>query len=180
MERRDKELFNDIACILRAIGKGQHVEWRFALTVFEDFEAWRREERAQEGCICHELKRLNEFLRAAKSFQIKQIGGSGMAITGIVLGQTGTFTETPDPSGSSLQPGNIPQWSADDPNVSLTATADGTAVNVATSTSDTATSFNLTVSGVNSAGAAISTTVNVPLLPPAQVPAQGFVINQTA
>jgi hypothetical protein len=131
-------------------------------------------------CVCHELKRINEFLRAAKYFEIKQIGGSGMAITGIVLGATGTFTETPSPAGGALQAGNIPVWTSDDTLTTLTPSADGSSVAVATSTSDTATSFNLTVSGVASDGTAITSSVNVPLLPAAVVPATGFTINQTA
>ncbi len=134
--------------------------------------------REELHCICEQLKRLNEFLRAAKSFEIKQ--GGSLAITGIVLGATGTFTETPTPAGGALQAGNIPAWTSDDPNTSLTPSADGSSVNVATSATDTATSFNLTVSGVNSAGVAISSSVNVPLLPAAAVPATGFTINQTA
>lgn len=140
----------------------------------------RRLEIEALRCICHELKRLNEFLRAAKSFEIKQIGGSGMAITGIVLGATGTFTETPTPAGGALQAGNVPVWTSDDANTTLTPSADGTSVNVATSTADTATSFNLTVSGVASDGTAITSSVNVPLLPAAVVPATGFDIEQTA
>jgi len=134
---------------------------------------------AQE-CLCREFRRLNEFFRAAKSFEIKQIGGSGMAITGIVKGATGTFTETPTPAGGQLQTGNIPVWTSDDPNTSLTPSADGASVNVATSATDAATSFNLTVSGIASDGTAISSSANVPLLPPAVVPATGFDINQTA
>lgn len=137
----------------------------------------RRLEIEELRCICHELKRLNEFLRAAKSFEIKQIGGSGMAITGIVLGATGTFTGTPN---GALQAGNIPVWTADDPNVALTPSPAGTGVAAATSTTDTATSFNLTESGVASDGTPISSTVNVPLLPAAVVPATGFDIEQTS
>jgi hypothetical protein len=134
-------------------------------------------------CVCHELKRINEFLRAAKYFEIKQIGGNGMAtpgIIGIVLGAVGTFTEVPAPVGGALQAGAIPTWTSDDTLTALTPSTDGTSVSVATSTSDTATSFNLTVSGVNSAGTAISTSVNVPLLPAAVTPATGFTITQTS
>jgi len=136
--------------------------------------------REELRCICQQLKRLNEFFRAAKSFEIKQIGGSGMAITGIVKGATGTFTETPTPAGGQLQTGDIPVWTSDDPNTSLTPSADGASVNVATSATDAAASFNLTVSGIASDGTAISSSANVPLLPPAVVPATGFDINQTA
>lgn len=125
---------------------------------------------------------LERFLfPAARGFQILQtIGGINVAITGIVLAATGVFAETLTPVGGALQAGSIPKWSADDPMVSLTPSADGTSCAVATSAADTATSFNLTVSGVNSAGAAISSSVNVPLLPVAAVPATGFSINQTS
>jgi hypothetical protein len=136
--------------------------------------------REELRCICHELKRLNEFLRSARGFEIKQIGGSGMAIIGIVKGATGTFVETPAPAGGQLQAGNIPVWTSDDTLTTLTPSTDGTSVNVATSATDPATSLNLKVSGVASDGTAISTTVNVPLLPPAVVPATGFTVNQTA
>lgn len=101
-------------------------------------------------------------------------------INGIVKGSVGTFTETPSPAGSSLQAGNVPVWTSDDPLTTLTPSADGTSVSVATSAADTAASFNLTVSGVSSDGTAISTSANVPLLPPAVVPAKGFDINQTS
>lgn len=103
-----------------------------------------------------------------------------MAITGIVKGQTGTFTETPLPAGGALQAGNIPVWTSDDSLTTLTPSADGTSVAVATSASDPATQFNLTVSGVASDGTAISSTAIVPLTPSAVVPATGFDINQTA
>ena len=82
-------------------------------------------------------------------------------IKGIVVGQVGTFTGVPDPPGSALQAGNIPTWLADDPNVALTPAADGSSVAAQTSATDTATSFNLTQSGVSSDGTKISTTVNV-------------------
>ena len=116
----------------------------------------------------------------ASGFQILQQGASHMAITGIVLGATGTFTGTPVPPGSALQAGSIPTWSADDPLVTLTPAVDGLSVAAATSATDTAASFNLTQSGVNSAGAAISSTANVPLLPVPVVPATGFDIEQTS
>ena len=115
----------------------------------------------------------------ATGFKINQRGGD-MAINGIPVGGMGTFMEVPDPPGSSLQPGNIPVWTSDDPLTSLTPSADGTSVNVAVSSSDTAASFNLTVSGVSSNGNAISSSVNVPILPAVVVPATGFVISQTA
>lgn len=116
----------------------------------------------------------------AQGFTISELNPQGaiMAILGIQLGAVGQFTGVPAPAGSALQTGSVPTWSADDTSVSLTASADGSAVAVQTTTSDTATSFNLTQSGVSSNGAAIATTVNVPLLSAAPVPATGFLINQ--
>jgi hypothetical protein len=116
----------------------------------------------------------------ARGFQIFQLECDEMAITGVQVGGVGNFTAVTDPAGSALQAGNVPSWSADDSNVTITAAADGLSAQVAVAASDTATSFNLTVSGVNSAGAAISTTVSVPVLPAAQVPATGFVIDQVS
>jgi len=130
-------------------------------------------------CICRELSLIREGLfPAATGFQIFQ-GEKGMPITGIVKGATGTFTETPTPAGGQLQAGSIPQWSSDDSLTTLTPSADGTAVSVATSATDPATSFNLTVTGVSSDGTKITATVNVPLTA-AVVPATGFTINQTS
>jgi hypothetical protein len=131
-------------------------------------------------CICHEFRKLNHFLRAAQGFQISQsIGGINVAITGIVKGATGTFTETPTPPGGQLQAGNIPSWSVDDTLITLTPSADGTSVSAATQTTDPAASFNLTVTGISSSGATITATANVPLIAPV-VPATGFDIEQTS
>jgi hypothetical protein len=103
---------------------------------------------------------------------ITQIGSIDMPTNNsIVLGQVGTFVESPVPVGSLLPAGTIPTWTADDPNVALTASADGTSVAVATSTTDTAASFNLTCTAtfINPAtGASVTITsglVNIALLP---------------
>ena len=114
----------------------------------------------------------------ADGFDIRQ--GDNMAITGIVVGATGTFTETPSPAGSALQAGNIPAWTVDDTTVTLVPAADGTAVQATVPSGHAPASFNLTCSGVNSAGATISTTVAVPILPLPVTPATGFDINQTS
>ena len=116
----------------------------------------------------------------ADGFVIRQGGYADMPITGIVVGATGVFTETPTPPGSALQTGSVPSWSADDATIVLTPAADGTSVSAAVPAGHAPTSFNLTCSGVNSAGAAISTTVAVPILPPPVTPATGFDINQTS
>lgn len=118
---------------------------------------------------------------AATGLSIQQdIGGLMGAIQGIIKGSTGVFTGVPVPAGSSIT--GVPTWSADDPNVSLTPSADGSSVAVATSTTDTASSFNLTQNAVSSNGNPITSgPVNVPLLPatpPPPVPATSMDVTQ--
>jgi len=97
-----------------------------------------------------------------------------MAITGVVLGGSGTFTEKPN---GALQAGSVPAWSSTDTSVTLAPSGDGTSCVVSVAAADVNPSFPLTVTGVNSAGASISTTVTVPILP---APATGFDIEQSA
>ncbi len=101
-------------------------------------------------------------------------------ITGVTKGSQGTFTETPVPVGGALQAGDIPSWSSDDATVGLQPSADGTSVIASVPADSTATSFNLTVNGINSQGTKIQTTVSVPILAPAPPPATGFQIDQIA
>jgi hypothetical protein len=134
------------------------------------------EERREASALERIADLLERFLfPPASGFKILQ--GDNMAITGIVKGAVGNFSETPTPAGGQLQAGNIPVWTSDDPLTTLTPSADGTTVAVATSATDPATSFNLTVSGVASDGTKITGTANVPLTA-AVVPATGFAINQ--
>lgn len=132
--------------------------------------------------IANALEAIERFLvPRALGFKISQIiGGIIMQgdIKGIVLGAVGTFTGVPVPAGGLTS--GVPTWSSDDPNTSLTPSADGSSVSVATSDADTAPSFNLTQSGADGKGNPISSTVNVPLLPgaPPPVQASGFDIKQ--
>jgi hypothetical protein len=96
----------------------------------------------------------------------------------IVLGTVGTFTAVTTPAGGALQAGSIPVWTSSDSLTTLTADPTGLNVAVATSATDTASSFSLTITGVNSAGATITSSVTVSLLPAAAVPATGFAISQ--
>jgi hypothetical protein len=122
---------------------------------------------------------------AAKGFKIIQIkSGEKCMITGIQAGQSGTFQETPVPSNGALQAGSVPTWTTDNPDVTLTPSADGTTVVAAVAAATTTNTFNLTVSGVSSDPTIgnISDTVAVPILPVVvpPVPATGFVIDQIA
>lgn len=135
--------------------------------------------------VAGELAQLNALLKlfffpTAKGFEITQIGEDGMPTNNsITLGQVGNFTSVTSPAGSSLQAGTTPAWTSSDPLTTLTPSPDGFSVAVGTSATDTATSFTLTETGTNSAGAVISTSVTVALVAPA-VPASGFVITQTS
>jgi len=96
-------------------------------------------------------------------------------IIGVQVGSAGQFTAVPN---GALQAGAVPVWSSADPNVSFAPAADGLSAQVNLANAETATSFPITVSSINSAGASISTTVTVPVLAAPPVPATGFDIEQ--
>jgi hypothetical protein len=119
----------------------------------------------------------------ATGFQIWQIIGGKMQsdVTGIAKGATGSFTATLVPVGAApLQA--APVFTCDDPDVTLTPSADGFSVTLATITSDPDASADLTLSGIASDGSQISSSVNVPLSAGTGggVVATGFDIKQTA
>ena len=100
-----------------------------------------------------------------------------MAITGVQVGASGQFTATPN---GALQAGSVPQWTSTDANVSFVQSADGSSAQVNLAVAETGATFPITVTGVNSAGAAISTTVSVPVLAAPPPPATGFDIEESA
>jgi len=118
----------------------------------------------------------------AQGFKLSQLQNGGfMAITGVTAGGSGTFQETPAPAGSlGLQAGSVPTYSVDDPAVTLGPSPDGDVTKVVASVpaTDTGASFNLTVSGTNTAGSAISSVFNIPILPAAATVSTGFTLNQ--
>ena len=105
-----------------------------------------------------------------------------MPVTGIVKGATGTFAETPTPAGTVFPVGTTFVWTSDDTLTSLTPSADGTSVAVATSASDPAASFNLTCTTPNftdpATGQPMTATVNVPLTGGGTGNPTGIAINQ--
>lgn len=159
-------------------------------------EVWKGHERRKDRatfleikalqCICCELKKLNQFLRSAKSLKITQRSGAmNDSVQGVPAGSTtAVFDVSTFPTGSELQAGNIPQWSVDDiADVSLSPAADGSKVGVSVSASaPVGSSFNLTVTAVSLDGTALTDTVNVPILPPVTPPppvaATALTINQ--
>lgn len=104
-----------------------------------------------------------------------------MAITGVPLGGSGVFGESPTPAGSAFPAGTKFSWSADDPNVVLTPSADGTQVTAAVPASDPATSFTLAfLTDFTPQGdtAPVQAVASVPILPAVIPTPTGAVINQ--
>lgn len=99
-------------------------------------------------CICRELKRLNEFLREPKSFEIREENSMATSGLAIVVGTTRTFDLADVPSNAVLPAGVVPTWTSDDSaNTTLTPSTDGLKCNVAVSASAPVPGgFNLTVS----------------------------------
>lgn len=117
-------------------------------------------------------------------FRITQLhpnstGVTFMPIVGIVVGATGTFTETPTPAGAVIPAGTVPQWSTSDTtNTTLTPSVDGAGVAVAVAaTAPVGGSFTLTVANQDGS---FPTGVSVPFLAPAPPPQTGFEINQVS
>lgn len=144
--------------------------------------------REELRCICRELRRLNEFLRAVKSIQITQQGETMGVINGIKVGSTGTFDAAPQPAGTSFN-GVLPVFTSSDPtNTSLTPSTtlntDGTAsVNVLTNASaPVGSSFSLTATwtATDGSGATATGTASVPYLAGAVVNPTSIDISQTA
>lgn len=151
-------------------------------------------EHGQRDDIIEELKALNrtwrrierdlyEFLfPAPRALQISQIiGGKSMAITGIAVGATGTFGESPSAPPGAVEPsGTVRVWSTSDTaNTSLTPSADGTSVAVAVGTSaPVGGSFVLTVTDTFPDATTAVGTATVPYLAPPTPEPTALQINQ--
>jgi hypothetical protein len=131
--------------------------------------------------LSEEILAILEKAFAVHSFNLSQVqqGGALMPITGVPVGGSGTFQETPDPPGSTLV-GN-PTFTSDHPEVTLSPSPDADPTKVVATASSTAvagSAFNLTVSGTNTLGTAISTVFSVPILPAVPPVATGFTLTQ--
>lgn len=120
-------------------------------------------------------------------FKLYQIDSQGepQMITGTVVGQSSTFQETPVPATNFVPLQSAPVFTVDDTLVTLAPSPDGdvTKVVATVAASDTAASYNLTVTGVNGAGVSVSHKFNIPILPLPPPPPQqitDFSLNQLA
>lgn len=136
--------------------------------MFED----KREDRALER-IAHELHEIAHLLRKlvgkhaeVTDFTLSQIkGASKMPITGTVVGTTSTFNIGFVPATNFVPLSSGPTVTVDDTLVTLGAVDASNNFTAAVDASDTAASYNVTVTGVNGAGATITHTFNIPILP---------------
>lgn len=117
---------------------------------------------------------------SATDFALFQVeGDSFMAINGVLVGSRGTFQiGFVPPNGVPLP--SPPTVAVDDPKVTLGAVDGSNQFTADVAADDTATSFNLTVSGTNAAGAAISRTFNVPVLAPPPPQITDFTLDQVS
>lgn len=74
----------------------------------------------------------------------------------IVAGTTGTFAAALTPTNGAQAPGTFPKWTASDPSIALTPSADGLTCEAAVPATDAAASFDLQVTAV-SADATVGT-----------------------
>jgi hypothetical protein len=102
-----------------------------------------------------------------------------MSINGVALGGTGTFEIGLVPATNFVPLQSGPTVAVDDTKVTLGPVDPNTLqFTAAVDASDTNTSFNLTVAGVNGAGTAISHVFNVPILPMPPQQVTDFSLNQ--
>jgi hypothetical protein len=135
-----------------------------------------------EAAIADQSAKLDQILQVlvptevpATGFTFENTGDNAMPTNFTVTpGQPFQVTASTIPTGASLQAGAIPVWSVDDASVTLVADATGLVVNGTTLATDTAPSFNLTLTGINSAGAKISNTQNMAFTAAPPAPATGF------
>ena len=141
----------------------------------------------QDEIIAEELRELLERQEATDvtDFQLYQLTKTGERemITGTVVGTSSTFQETPVPASNFIPLQSGPVFTVDDTLVTLSPSPDGDATKVvaAVAATDTAASYNITVTGVNDKGVTISHVFNVPILPTPPPPATSitdFSLNQ--
>jgi len=129
----------------------------------EEVKQLKRIANALEELVFLEREELREHI---VGFTLNQLrGDTFMPISGVVVGATGTFKIGFVPPTNFIPPSSGPSVSVDDPNVTLSAVAADNTFSATVSSTDTGTSFNLTVSLVNDQGTPVSGVFSVPILP---------------
>lgn len=98
-------------------------------------------------CIHHDVIKILKWI-ALKKIDFVQLGGCTMNYS-IVAGTTGSFAAVLNPANGAQAPGTVPQWSASDPAITLTPSADGTTCDVAVPAAQT-NAFDIDLSAVSS------------------------------
>jgi hypothetical protein len=140
-----------------------------------------------EAALADQSAKLDQLIEAliptevpATGFTFQNTGDTMPTNFTVTPGQPFQVTASTIPTGGALQAGAIPVWTVDDASVVLTPDATGLVVNGTTVATDTAPSFNLTLTGINSAGATISNTQNMAFTAAPPVPATGFAFVQNS
>lgn len=146
-------------------------------------ELWEKLADYDLGRIANALERLVCLVdkalapKPATGFTFKNTGGSMATNFTVVPGQPFQVKASTVPTGGLLQAGSIPVWTVDDSSVTLLpdpTDPTGLVINGTTLATDTAKSFNLTLTGINSEGVSISNTQNMAFVAPPPVAATGF------
>jgi|SRR6266481_1214534 len=153
------------------------------MSIFSDRDEVRQLKRI--AAALEELVRLerDELRDSIVDFRLNQIRGDIiMAITGVVVGAVGTFQISFVPATNFIPLSAGPTVTVDDTLVTLSAVDPTTFQFTATvASTDTGASFNLTVTGANDKGAALTHAFNVPILPtppPPPTSVTDFSLNQ--
>lgn len=167
-----------LVLVLRRPGSETMNDDRDLKRKLEEIEAKINQLIAEDDLILELEHKILSRLNQQTGFRVDQIKGNHiMPITGIVVGQSGVFQETPTPPGAVIPAGSIPVWTTSDTtNTALTPSADGTQVAVAVSASaPVGGSFVLTVTNQDGTFPTPSTVLFLASAPPAQT---GFQVDQ--
>jgi len=147
-----------------------------------------REEVQQLKRIADYLQELvyigrQELRQHIVGFELKQINlGVQMAITGTVVGGTSTFQIGFVPATNFIPLSAGPAVAVDDANVTLgPVDATNFTFTATVASTDTGSSYNLTITGTNDKGVALSHVFNIPILPappPPPTSVTDFSLNQ--
>lgn len=150
------------------------VEWNSALDKrLAKIEEWQKVQIRLEE---QDRKVLREILEAVTEPKVSSIfitqGDSSMAVTGIVLGATGTFKATlKDAAGNVISPAplgfSLGNWASSDPTnmPAPVISADGLTIELTVLPTDPNPNFTLSLSGTNADGSPAEGSVVVPVLP---------------
>lgn len=145
-------------------------------------EKWDKLADYDLGRIANALERIAAALEKPQitDFVLYQINDQGetMPIQGTVAGTTSTFQVSMVPAAGFVPLQSGPAVTVDDTTVTITQPDAKLQITAAVPAGSTAASYNLTISGVNGAGTAVTHKFNIPVLAPTPVQVTDFGLNQ--